>query len=311
MKFVKQNYIFFLVVSGFFFSACSASKASDLQNLQDKIVELTQAQSKSAKEIEGLGNRLFLLEDKVDTSRVAIERRTNKPLHLPVVRIKPEDNENETNTSKELVVKAQGRGDSVIANSDVQYSGAALVKEDKRPVLRLSNIGTQSANGTSKTKTLDGLDPNSIQEKLPVVPLASRKRAQTIVKRNQAMTGPMRAYKRALKLYHDGQLDAASLSFKTFLKKYKTHAYADNAQYWLGECYYDQKQYRAALNTFRKVVEDYPNGNKAPAALLKMGFSYMRLSEKNNARTVLAQVVEIFPRSGVAKIASKELTKLR
>ena len=71
------------------------------------------------------------------------------------------------------------------------------------------------------------------------------------------------------------------------------------------------KNYRLALKMFRRVVEEYPTGNKSPDALLKMAFSYLKLKEKANARTVLAQLVESFPRSPVARLASKTLVKIQ
>jgi len=81
--------------------------------------------------------------------------------------------------------------------------------------------------------------------------------------------------------------------------------------YWLGESLYDMKQYRRALKIFRRVVEEYPTGNKAADALLKMAYSYLQLQDKANARTVLAQVLEIFPQSRVAQLASKTLAELQ
>ena len=38
----------------------------------------------------------------------------------------------------------------------------------------------------------------------------------------------------------------ALTGFRKFLARYRTHGYADNAQYWIGECYYDLNQFHAA-----------------------------------------------------------------
>jgi tetratricopeptide (TPR) repeat protein len=54
--------------------------------------------------------------------------------------------------------------------------------------------------------------------------------------------------------------------------------YAGNAQYWIGECYYTQRDYARALEAFNKVIERYPKGQKVPDALLKVGFSLTALT---------------------------------
>ena len=130
-------------------------------------------------------------------------------------------------------------------------------------------------------------------------------------KRTHADTTPMKDYKAARAMYVAGQMSRAAAAFRTFVKRHTSHSYADNALYWLGECLYDSKNYRLALKMFRRVVEEYPTGNKAPDALLKMGFSYIKLEERSNARTVLAQLVQSYPRSRVARLASDALVRIQ
>ena len=98
---------------------------------------------------------------------------------------------------------------------------------------------------------------------------------------------------------------------REFLKKYPDSSLADNAQYWLGEAYYDQRNYEQALTEFRRVVKRYPSGNKAPDALLKIGYCYAKLGDVAAARDVLAQVVEVYPKTAAARLATKRLEELR
>ena len=58
---------------------------------------------------------------------------------------------------------------------------------------------------------------------------------------------------------------------------------------------------------FRRVVERYASGNKAPDALVKIGFCYQRLGDAAAARDVLAQVIDIYPRTNAAKLAAERL----
>jgi tol-pal system protein YbgF len=121
----------------------------------------------------------------------------------------------------------------------------------------------------------------------------------------------MKLYTASVDLLKHGQHAEAIAGFEKFIKSYPTHDYADNAQYWLGECYYDQKDFKTALHEFRRVVQRYPSGNKAPDALLKVGYCYWQLQESGKARDVLEQVVKSYPGTEIAKKAQDKLSELK
>ena len=102
----------------------------------------------------------------------------------------------------------------------------------------------------------------------------------------------------------------AARAFKTLVERYPAHELADNALYWLGEVEYAQKNYKQALDVFRKVVDVYPSGNKVPDALLKMAFCQQELGDKAKAKATLENLVNRFPWSGPAKKAKERLQSL-
>ena len=104
-----------------------------------------------------------------------------------------------------------------------------------------------------------------------------------------------------------GKTDEAVAALRAFLRHYPRHDYADNAQYWLGEAYYAQKDYQHALVEFRATIETYPRGNKVPDALLKVGYCYQALGQADKARAVLEQVVNLYPKTEPAALAAKRL----
>jgi len=118
-------------------------------------------------------------------------------------------------------------------------------------------------------------------------------------------------YRKYLALLRNGKHEESRQGFMIFLKKYSYHDYADNAQYWLGESYYDQKKYAKALREFRKVVEVHPKGNKVPDAMLKMAYCYDSMGDRGKASRVLRQVVAVFPKSHPALLAAKRLKDFR
>ncbi len=114
-------------------------------------------------------------------------------------------------------------------------------------------------------------------------------------------------YRSAVELVKAGSHAEAIDGLRAFLRKYPRHDYADNAQYWLGEAFYAQKDYPHALAEFRNVIETYPRGNKVPDALLKVGYCYSALGQGDKARTVLEQVVNLYPKTEPAALATKRL----
>lgn len=114
-------------------------------------------------------------------------------------------------------------------------------------------------------------------------------------------------YRAAVELVKAGKSDEAVTALHAFLQHYPRNDYADNAQYWLGEVYYAQKDYQHALAEFRATIETYPRGNKVPDALLKVGFCYASLGQADKAKAVLAQVINLYPKTEPAALAAKRL----
>jgi tol-pal system protein YbgF len=118
------------------------------------------------------------------------------------------------------------------------------------------------------------------------------------------------AYRAAVELVKSGDHAAGAAALRAFLSKHPRHAFADNAQYWLGEAHYAQKDYQSALTEFRTVIETYPRGNKVPDALLKVGYCYLALGQTERSRAVLEQVVNLYPKTEPAATAAKRLESL-
>ena len=117
-------------------------------------------------------------------------------------------------------------------------------------------------------------------------------------------------YQAAFDLLKDGKYNEAIAGFRQFLTTFPTSALADNAQYWLGEAHYVNKQYPDALRDFRTVLEKYPDSRKTPDALLKIGFCNYELKNWPEARSALNQVVQRFGDTTAARLASQRLAKM-
>ena len=121
----------------------------------------------------------------------------------------------------------------------------------------------------------------------------------------------IRLLQRAREDYQRGNYEVAIILFKQYLRQYTQSAQAGDAQYWVGESLYAQKEYNAAIVAFDEVIQQYPQNEMVAAATLKVGLSFANLDDKPNARFFLQQVQEKFANSAEAQLATEKLKQLR
>lgn len=126
-----------------------------------------------------------------------------------------------------------------------------------------------------------------------------------------AASGAQAEYDRALATLRAGKPEAARTRFEAFLASWPKSDLAANAQYWIGESLYNQDRYADAVISFRQVHQQHPKHDKAAAALLKMGMSYQKLGDAQNARFYWEALVADYPKSDPAGLARKLLSSLK
>lgn len=123
---------------------------------------------------------------------------------------------------------------------------------------------------------------------------------ETVSLGTQAETPDM-LYERSYESLLRRQFADAETGFRTFVQKYNDNSLAGNAQYWLGETYYVQGDYRQAAQSFLKGYREYPKGRKAADSLLKLGLSLNRLGQKEQACAAFTQLGGQFPKAAEAR----------
>jgi len=124
---------------------------------------------------------------------------------------------------------------------------------------------------------------------------------------DELSAGYREAYRRAYSLYEDGKYDEARVAFDEFLTKHPGADLADNAVFWLGECYYRQGDYKKAAQQYALVFKKYPKGNKVPDAYYKLGLAFWRLGKTDAAVAALREVIDKYPNSYAAPLARRKL----
>lgn len=270
-------------------AATSVSRA-EFGDVQRQLEEQQRHAAALQHKVDDLENRVFLLTDQVETAKVASLHRATKP--LPVVTLKPDAVDD----------SASAGGDEIVFEGEARSADP----EHARPVYKI--------DGTSKPITRHASIPvaASPSDNLGVAPAPPIHAAEHAAAAERAAPAvePLALYRAAYDDLRAGKHDAAERGFREFVKSFPHHDYADNAQYWLGECFYDRKLYDKAAPEFRAVVQRWPTGNKAPDALLKLGFSLAALGEVDKARAALREVPAAYPRTEAARLATERLAQL-
>jgi len=277
--------VFMLGLAG----ACAHRPASqaEIDQLNSTIESLRLQNSAYAKQVEELENRVFILSDRLESRKVNDER-TEIP-KLPTVALHPE-----TPAGATMQPMAPA-GTETEAEPVVEYVGEAAKSSAHRPVLRL--------HGDSAEVTMTRVSSRS-----PATVRVAHESQPRLPKDDHPEVAAM--YRKSFGALRASRHEEAVQGFRDIVRRYPDHDLADNAQYWLGECFYDRKDYAQAVREFRRVIERYPSGNKVPDALLKVGFSYLALGSTEAGKQTLSQLQRSYPRHEAATLATARLAEL-
>ncbi len=127
-------------------------------------------------------------------------------------------------------------------------------------------------------------------------------------KRETSSRAAMEAlYRNAKQTYERKEFSAAREKFRAFLAVYPTGELSDNAQFWIGETFYSEKDYEKAIIAYDDVLKKFPKGDKVSSALLKQALCWLELGDRTFARSLLKRIIREHPRTQQAKIAKEKL----
>ncbi len=112
-----------------------------------------------------------------------------------------------------------------------------------------------------------------------------------------APESPEALYERSNESLLRRQFGDAESGFSTFMSKYPDHSLAGSAQYWLGETFYAQGDFKRAAQTFLQGYKKYPKSRRAPDSLLKLGISLNRLGQAEQACAAYQAVSAEYPKA--------------
>jgi tol-pal system protein YbgF len=97
---------------------------------------------------------------------------------------------------------------------------------------------------------------------------------------------------------------------QNFIKQYPKSNLAPRAQYWIGDSYFNLRDFRLAVATQQALIKTYPDSPSVPDAMLNMASSQIEMGESILGKKTLEELTAKFPVSDAAEKAKRRLAAL-
>ncbi len=121
---------------------------------------------------------------------------------------------------------------------------------------------------------------------------------------------PSRLYDLAWADYTAGNYDLAVEGFASYVRSFPRSESADNAQYYIGESFFQRGKLAEAVEAFGRVFTTYPRSDVAGQARYKRGVCYERLNQPDRAREDYDVVIKTLGDTDAGRLAKQRLDAL-
>jgi tol-pal system protein YbgF len=122
---------------------------------------------------------------------------------------------------------------------------------------------------------------------------------------------PEDMYEDAYRSFQAKQYEEAREKMQEVIQTYPRHPLTGNAQFWVGETYYNQKDFENAILAYEDVILKYQDNQKVPAAMLKQAYAFSNIGENKAAEGILRELIARYPKADVAEKAREKLDALK
>jgi tol-pal system protein YbgF len=192
------------------------------------------------------------------------------------------DVSSEIGEMREQIAQLQGRLE--VTEHQVQEA----LEEAKKARLAAAQGSAAAASGAASTDPTAGLPPEA------------------------SASEEVRSYRAAYDAWRGNDYMTCIDRFGQFLQSFPTSQYADDASFWLADCYFKQGDLKTAILRFDDVATRYPKSEKASEALYRQGEALLKLGPNfgKAAEKAFDRVVKEYPDSRRAEDARQQLKLL-
>jgi len=159
----------------------------------------------------------------------------------------------------------------------------------------LGSLETRTDGRFAALKGTGALDEHDARQKLAALPRPDDKAAALAL---------------AQKEDRDGDKGVARELYEEYARRWPADPRTAEARFRAGQISFGQKRWREALLAYGKVAEEFPRAEVAPDAMLGAAEAMLALEMKDDAKAVLDQLVERYPKAKAAARAKERLAEI-
>lgn len=116
----------------------------------------------------------------------------------------------------------------------------------------------------------------------------------------------VQTYRKAMVLFQAQKFSESILAFSAFVEQNPDHALAGSAQFYLGQAYFEQKEFKLALKEWERVITSYDRSPRVSDTLRQMAQAEDQLKRPKEAATHRQLLTSLFPQSPAARLAMRD-----
>ncbi len=221
-----------------------------------------------------------------------------------------------TNKFEEIsfkVDKLSNRLTKIQSDNQVRFQDLEGVLNDPTDTKKISKITTDDENkilpGSSKPQDLGSISyketlTGESSQKIQSIETTASIVTETFQAEEKILPNetPEKQYEFATSFLKVGDYPTAERAFREFVNTNPDHDLAGNAQYWYAETFRIRQLYTDAATAYLEGYQKYPNGEKAPVNLLKLGVSMVQIGEKDQGCKMINGVEKQYPKANQSVI---------
>ncbi len=267
---------------------------SQLKALAAEVVKLRE----SRLEVEQLKASIAVMDSQISVYQTKLEEKAEEPKIEVIAAPRDPDIINLRGNIyvliREIDSLKQGMKNLELLNDSLEIQIGELAVQTHTEV-KLDQVAVAPVKAETAPKSVLNMDiPIALEA--PVLTEEPSIPAQSMARGYAFNTDYRLAYNDALNRYFNREYLEAIQEFRVVIKREPDGAYADNAQYWIGECYYSLEDFESAITEFGKVFT-FTGNNKSDHALFKIAISYQQLGRYLKAREHMNQFILDYPES--------------
>ena len=307
---IKDKLLFFLCLTLLVLSAQNKSYG-DNHNIKE-ILELLQKDLKTLEKAvysESLNSNSSNLESSDDFNKNSEDVLTRHLLKLSEIEAQFQ---NLTNRFEEINFKldklstrlSKVQGDNQLRFQQLEKTINANISSDAAKITSIpkNNDNEKILPGSSEPQDLGSVSYKDMTDDSKTQETQSIDTTATIVTEKFEMeesilpeTSPDKQYEFATSFLKIGDYNTAERAFREFVLKNPDNKLAGNAQYWYAETFRIRQLYTDAASAYLEGYQTYPDSDKAPINLLKLGVSLVQIGEKEQGCLMISGLKDQYP----------------